>query len=340
MNEQKTALAPIRVGERGLQVQTLEDMWRWAQYVVKSGLAPDSFKTPEQVVVATQYGRELGFSLMQGLRSIAVVNGRPQIWGDAALALVKQSGLSKEYKETLTGEGDKMVAKTHSVRVYPNGIEDTVDSEFSVEDAKTAGLWGKRGTWTTHPKRMLKYKSRAFNLRDNFPDVLCGLHLVEEMEGEEYEALPAPSCDTPKRANRKPVENTYTEPEPEVAQPENVDPPASQEPTQAPEEQAEAEPADEETLKVMYAGVYNSFTDLLSGLNAKLTLNKMNKLFLQFATFTLSMSSPDDLPPTDKWTVDMLTALNDALANGLPEAIREMVPVAKEAKDATEPPQS
>ena len=337
--EQEQAIIPITGDERGLQVRSLDEMRRWALFVVDSGLAPDCFQTASQVIVATQYGRELGFSLMQGLRSIAVVNGRPQIWGDAALALVKQSGTLKEFSETLEGEGDKMVARTHSVRVYPTGLEDTVDTEFSVNDAKTAGLWGKKGTWKTHPKRMLKYKSRAFNLRDNFPDILCGLHLVEEMEGEEYEALPAPTCDTPKRADRKPAGDvtvtdtpqTITEsPETHTEQPETTtleSEPFDEGPLNArPRDEPEPEPADAETLKAMYAGAVNTFNDLVFERNANFSLGKLKKLFVEFATFTL-MVDANDLPGEDEWTMPLLTTLNAELAKGLPAAITEMIPV-------------
>jgi hypothetical protein len=37
---------------------------------------------------------------------------------------------------------------------------------------------------------MLKYKARAFALRDQFSDVIHGLHLKEEMEGEMKDITP------------------------------------------------------------------------------------------------------------------------------------------------------
>jgi hypothetical protein len=44
-----------------------------------------------------------------------------------------------------------------------------------------AGLWTKT-VWASYPKRMLKYRARAYALRDIFPDVLEGLYLKEEIE--------------------------------------------------------------------------------------------------------------------------------------------------------------
>jgi len=190
----------ITIGNRGLQLNSLEDMYRFGQYVIKSGLAPDSYQTSEQVLIAIQTGAEINLSPMQSLNSFAVIHGKPTMYGDAALALVKRSGLLHSFSEKVTGEGDSMVAFVESVR-KDGELSNKVVSIFSVADAKTAGLWGKKGPWCTHPKRMLKYKARAFNLRDNFPDVLFGMHITEEMVGEE--PLPAPESDVPPRDERR-----------------------------------------------------------------------------------------------------------------------------------------
>ena len=59
------SLAPANV--RGLRLTTLDDMLRFAEVVIKSGLAPKSFDTPEKVVIALVTGLELGISAMQSL---------------------------------------------------------------------------------------------------------------------------------------------------------------------------------------------------------------------------------------------------------------------------------
>ena len=64
----------------GMQIQSFEDMIKWADTVRKSGLAPSSFTLDSQIVVATQYGMELGMSPMVALQSICVVNGKVTVW--------------------------------------------------------------------------------------------------------------------------------------------------------------------------------------------------------------------------------------------------------------------
>lgn len=198
----------IKTGNHGLVLRNLDEMQRWAEGVQKSGLAPESLKTTAQILVATQYGMELGLSPMAALNSIYVIRNKPTLWGDAALALVRRSGLCGYVTETFEGKGDDRLAKVISKRKDTGEVKTTT---FSVADAKIAKLWGKPGSWTTHPDRMLKNRSRAFNLRDNFPDVLMGMYITEELYGEE--PLPVPECDTPMREDRRKVESTEIEPE-------------------------------------------------------------------------------------------------------------------------------
>jgi len=210
----------VRAGQRGLQLNSLDEMARFADGVVKAGLAPATLNTSAKVVVALQVGAEIGLTPMAALRSVYVIKGTPTLYGDAALALVKSSSVCKCISEKVIGEGDAMEAVVESQRTDGSVVTTT----FSVADAKQAGLWGKKcSTWCTHPKRMLKYKARACNLRDNFPDILLGLHLTEEMEGIE-EQLPVPKCDTPTREDRrKPVDSVIVEDtEPDIIEPEDL----------------------------------------------------------------------------------------------------------------------
>lgn len=168
---------PVKVGERGIMLTSLDDLWRFAQYVSTSGLAPKGMEKPETILVAIQLGLELGISPISALQNIGVINGRPGIYGDAALALVRASGLCESYEQKWDGLGDKRKAIVTSKRF---GAEPQTH-EFGVEDARRAGLWDKAGPWKQYPDRMLLFRARGFNLRDNFGDVLKGMRMTEEL---------------------------------------------------------------------------------------------------------------------------------------------------------------
>lgn len=165
---------------RGLALQTMAEAMSFAQMVAKSDFAPKDFKgKPESCLLAIQHGSEIGLSPMQSLQNIACINGRPAIWGDAALAVAMASPVCEYVRESIEGDGEQMVATCTAKR---RGYETPTVARFSVADAKKAGLWGKSGPWTQYPRRMLQLRARGFALRDAFPDVLKGLVTAEEAQ--------------------------------------------------------------------------------------------------------------------------------------------------------------
>jgi hypothetical protein len=173
-----TEISTQRAG--GLALQTFDDAFRFSKMVSQSEFAPKDFKgKPESCLLAIQHGAEVGLSPMQSLQSIAVINGRPTIWGDAALALVQASPVCEYVKEYTEGEGDNLTAVCEAKR---RGYPAPTISRFSMADAKRAGLAGKSGPWSQYPARMLALRARGFALRNAFADALRGLITAEEAQ--------------------------------------------------------------------------------------------------------------------------------------------------------------
>jgi len=156
-----------------LRPQSFGELAQFADMAARSALVPRDYQgKPENIMLAVQMGSELGLAPMQAIQNIAVVNGRPTVWGDAMIGLCRASDVCKSITEWMDGD----VAYCKAERV--NG--DIVTASFSMEDAKKAGLLGKQGPWTQYPRRMLQMRARGFALRDAFPDVLKGLISAEE----------------------------------------------------------------------------------------------------------------------------------------------------------------
>ena len=178
VSELAQSKAQISFGNQGVQLSSIDEAFRFAKAVVASGFAPRGMEKPESVMIAIQLGMELGLTPMAALQNTAVINGRPAIYGDAALALVRASGLLVSYQEEEIGEAGK---DSHGYKVTAQRQGFSAQSEtFTVADAKQGKLWGKSGPWSDYPKRMLKFRARGFILRDQFGDVLKGLRTVEE----------------------------------------------------------------------------------------------------------------------------------------------------------------
>jgi RecT family len=172
-------------GPKPLLPRSLKEALQLASLLSKSKLIPKGFDNPEACLVGILYGMEVGLSPIAALQRMAIIDGRPTIWGDAALALVEASGLLIKIEERI--ESDPGQTKTAVCQVLRSGRAEPITRTFSIEDAKRAGLWQKPGPWTDYPDRMLMMRARAFALRDAFPDVLMGLYLREEFEGVEAE---------------------------------------------------------------------------------------------------------------------------------------------------------
>jgi len=173
----------LQVGTRsmgGLIPRNLDELWRMSVMFAKSGMMPKGIQQPEAIAVAIQMGLEIGLSPMQAVQNIAVINGRPSIWGDAALGLVQASGKLVEFNESFKGEPytDGWTAICMAMRA---GKEKEIIREFSYGEAKRAGLVDKPGPWKQYTRRMLQMRARSWCLRDGFADVLKGLQVREEV---------------------------------------------------------------------------------------------------------------------------------------------------------------
>lgn len=206
-----------RYEPQALIPRTIEEAERIAERIADSNFCPKDHRgKPGDVLVAIMMGAEVGLSPMQAIQNISVINGKPNLWGDAMLALCQSHPLwggNKEatYQECLgylscDYEGlDKFEQKifvfVKANESMPNGNPDKINLHqdgyisvvlrkgdplqldfFGKSDAVVAGLWNKQGPWTQYPKRMLQMRSRGFSLRNKFADALKGLITREEAE--------------------------------------------------------------------------------------------------------------------------------------------------------------
>lgn len=157
-----------------LSPQTFEQALTFSGYLAESDLVPKDFKgKPGNCLIAMQWGAELGLKPLQALQNLAIINGRPALWGDAVIAIVRGSPLCEYVIETDDGE-------TATCKVKRKGEPEQIRT-FSMTDADKAGLTKKDGPWKAYPKRMRQMRARAFALRDVFPDILRGMPVAEEV---------------------------------------------------------------------------------------------------------------------------------------------------------------
>jgi hypothetical protein len=183
--ERITALAKVPMGARGVMLQGLNDLKEFAETAVKSGSAPKNMNTG-QAMMAIQAGLERGLGPLGGLQACVVINGVLSWRGWAAKGLIQQSGLLVPGTLRTWHEGNLDGPKADAVgyaSAQRKGYAKPFVRSFSVKDARKAGLWTKTGPWTTRPGNMLEWRAIGDMARFEFPEILGGIPIADEVEG-------------------------------------------------------------------------------------------------------------------------------------------------------------
>lgn len=219
----------VREGAFDLTPHSLNEAFTLAEMMSKSALVPESFRGKTgDILIAVQLGSEIGLKPMQALSGICVINGRPTVWGDAALAVVLNSGLMENYKE-MTCEEIEAAGKAVFWAKRVN-LPEPIVREFSIEDAKKAKLWNnaRKPIWIDYPWRMLQMRARSWALRDGFADALKGMAIREEVEDIPVVEAP-PVLAMPRRLSERKQIESQPEAEPTPAE-QKSEQPAIQQP--------------------------------------------------------------------------------------------------------------
>lgn len=157
--------------------KTMTEAIELSKMMANSDLVPRDYKGKAgNVLIAVQMGAEIGLSPMSSIQNIAVVNGKPSIYGDVGKALLLSKGFLIDAND-ISEIKKTGVARCKITRPGHPPCERT----FSIDNAKTAGLWGKQGPWTQYPERQLAWRAFWFAARDIAADALSGLYGVEEV---------------------------------------------------------------------------------------------------------------------------------------------------------------
>lgn len=171
--------------------KSAEAALKLAQTIAKTELCPQEYQNkPQKALIAMQMGAELGFSPLQALQGIAVINGRPAVWGDSLKAICLAHPDCLGISDEVTNDAATVIVR----RNFKGNITE-VKRTFTKEDAIRAGLWDTRekitpkgknykmdnpSPWYKYPQRMLYARALGFALRDAFPDSLRGIVTREE----------------------------------------------------------------------------------------------------------------------------------------------------------------
>lgn len=164
----------------GVQLSTLEDAFRFAGVIKKSGMGPKD-ATEAQLVIAMQKGIELGLTPMDAISTIFVISGKPSVSNEGMLALINRSGVCEVAVEAgfQRDKDNKWIGWCKSKR---KGWPKERESWFTWQEAVDAGLTtGKNAhMYKKYPGRMVMWKAVGLHCILYYGDVSHGLVIQQE----------------------------------------------------------------------------------------------------------------------------------------------------------------
>ena len=196
---------PMAKSGFSLVAGNFEEAMKIANMLAGSKLVPQQYQGhPEDVLIACSWGESLGLKPLSALNAIAVVNGRPQLFGDALKALIMKHGTIEENWDNEQG----IWTMTAHRKGFPDvtwsyGYNDAIAAGHVSYNpqSNTFGLGARKSeAWVKYTKRMCQLKCRNFVIRDAFPDVIQGIDIegsdddvmqISEVQTEPVTEVPA-----------------------------------------------------------------------------------------------------------------------------------------------------
>lgn len=183
--QQASAPAVSQANSLEAYAANLKTKMEMGTMILRSGMCPAHFKTAESVVTAMWYGQEMGFSPMQSLQLIHVINGKPTVAAAGLQAkAIQNGGVIEEMEHTDT-----------ICRLKVTRGKLSREFSFSVDEASKMGLLVK-DNWKRMPKDMLYARAVSRGVRAMFADKIAGLNSTEEiLDSIDISPAPAPQVE-------------------------------------------------------------------------------------------------------------------------------------------------
>lgn len=180
-NEEKVKIHSPALISQMFMPTTHADAMAFCERCSKEDFIPTQMKgKPMTIFLAWQMGVSVGLDFFAAIQNIAVINGRPSIYGDAALAVIMNHNKFVSHREWPEGSIEAGDLTWYCGIILKDNPNEIIRS-FSIKQAMRAGLWEKAGPWKNYPDRMLQMRARGFCMRDSIPGALKGLSIREEV---------------------------------------------------------------------------------------------------------------------------------------------------------------
>lgn len=194
----------VRNTTQGSSIEAMDKLLKYSEILAESTIIPAHYKGNKgDIFVAVQTAYRMNLDPMMVMQGTYVIQGKLGMTSAFAISLANSSGLfvgGIRYRVQKLGEDIE-----GSVEFYNNGTKDKKKVQFSniqvtaytnlksngeeisytigMKEAITEGWTIKAGNkYQSLPELMLRYRAATLLIRTHAPEVINGMHMVEEIE--------------------------------------------------------------------------------------------------------------------------------------------------------------
>ncbi len=160
---------------------SFEHSQRVAKMLSSSNLIPKEYQgNIQNTMIAIEMANRIGASPLMVMQNLYIVHGKPSWSSSFIIAAINNCKRFSPLRFKMKGEGETLTCQAWANDLHTN--EKLEGPKVSIEMAKKEGWFGRAGSkWQTMPELMIMYRSAAFFGRLYSPDILMGMHTVEEV---------------------------------------------------------------------------------------------------------------------------------------------------------------
>ncbi len=159
-----------------------EHSQRVAKMLSVSSMIPEIFRNNiPNTMIALEMANRIGATPLMVMQNLYIVHGKPSWSSTFIISAINACGRFGPLRFDVTGEGETLACIAWCNERKTG--EKLAGPKITFEMAKAEGWVSKAGSkWKTMPELMIRYRAAAFFGRLYAPDILMGMHTVEEID--------------------------------------------------------------------------------------------------------------------------------------------------------------
>lgn len=165
-------------------IEAFENGQRIAKSLASSNLVPAAYQgNIPNTMVALEMATRIGISPFMVMQNLDIIKGKPSWSSTFIIAALNSCGRFEPLRFKFTGDPEKDEFGCRAVSTDKNTGEKLQSPKVTWKMVKEEGWLSKPGSkWKTMPELMFQYRAAAFFGRLFAPDILKGMHSVEEVQ--------------------------------------------------------------------------------------------------------------------------------------------------------------